>query len=513
MQVSTVLYVVQRMAQLSAMFMLAALLSFVVARIQFDEGRTRSGTLWLFVAVPVATLAAVFSKENGALTPLLCAVVELAYFRPVAPARRPGPVRLFFLLTLVLPGLLAAILFAMHPQRLLGGYDGRLFTLGERLLSEPRALMEYIGALLLPRGPALGIYTDDFITSHGLLDPPGTLLAIVGLIALAAVAWKLRIVAPAVFAGFYFYLAGHAMESTVIPLELYFEHRNYLPSTGLFLAAAGFLVWGLARIVPHTDNEQRTRRLAVFGLGALISLLALGTFARAGVWSSWAMLAEQGARQHPDSFRAQLDDAVILQVQGRTAETQKVFDHLASIPNPAARNVAAIDTMSLQCMVDKETPVGTVQRVRSIAGARLQLPEMLAFENFSNYMQSHDCANLTKSQLADLMVQIVDASPQSERLIALWRTRFNAAKLYLADGYPDRAREHTARAWMTGSADPAVGIFLANLYFLDNDPKSGHLLLKEAGQQIKPWDKESRRLMTDMATHFDNLPAGTPPTQ
>jgi hypothetical protein len=503
MQVSTVLYVVQRMAQLSTMFMLAALLGYVIARKAFEQGHPRIGTAWLFLFVPVATLAAMFSKENGALIPLLCAVIELGYFKPIA-TRRPRAIKLFFFLTLLLPGAVALAWFAANPSRLLGGYDGRLFTLGERLLSEPRALMDYIGALMLPRGPSLGIYTDDFVTSHGLLDPPSTLLAIVGLAAFAFMAWKLRYSAPAAFTGFFFFLAGHAMESTVFPLELYFEHRNYLPSAGLFLALVGFIIWGVSRLSPHTDKSQRTQRIVIAGTCAMLMLLALATFARANVWRSWATVAEQGAREHPESLRAQLDYSVILQLDGRAAEVQKVFDHLTTLSNPAARNVGAIDSMSLQCMMHKETTEIAIEKVKGVSGSRLQLPEMLAFENFDNYLQSHDCKNLTKSQLADMMVRIVEAAPQPETSLPLWRTRFNAARLYLADGYPDKAREQAARAWMTGNADVSIGLFLANLYFLNDDPKSAHLVLKDLTPRISARDTQSRRYMIEMIDHFEH---------
>ena len=69
-----------------------------------------------------------------------------------------------------MPAAAALYHYGIHPQRLINGYQGRLFTLGERLLSEPRAIMDYVGALLLPRGPSLGVYTDDFVTSHSLVD-------------------------------------------------------------------------------------------------------------------------------------------------------------------------------------------------------------------------------------------------------------------------------------------------------------------------------------------------------
>jgi len=71
-----------------------------------------------------------------------------------------------------------------------------------------------------------------------------------------------------------FLFAGHRLESTLIPLELAFEHRNYLPSLGLILAAAdliGSATGALARFRPV---------IAALGLLALFSL----SFARSWVW-------------------------------------------------------------------------------------------------------------------------------------------------------------------------------------------------------------------------------------
>jgi len=173
-QVSTVLYIVQRMAQLSAMFTLLALLSFVQGRIAIEQTHTRVAWLYLFIAFPAATIAAILSKENGVLTPLLCAVIELGYFQPHKDESRPNTIKLFFAVSLFIPGALALGWLLSHPQFVVGGYESRLFTLNERLLSEPRVITDYMGALLLPRGPALGLYTDDFTISHGLLFPPTT---------------------------------------------------------------------------------------------------------------------------------------------------------------------------------------------------------------------------------------------------------------------------------------------------------------------------------------------------
>ena len=504
MQVSTVLYVVQRMAQLSSLFMLLALLIYVQGRVRFEQGHTRNALVLLFVLLPTATLAAAFSKENGALVPLLCGVIELGYFRPAAQTTRPRAVKLFFVTFLALPTLAVFYRYGLHPQRLIDGYQGRLFTLGERLLSEPRALMDYMGALLLPRGPVLGVYTDDFSVSHGLLDPPSTLWAIMGLVVLIAAACWSRTRIPAFFTGIGLYLVGHAMESTVFPLELYFEHRNYFPSVGFFLAVVGLAAWLLPRILKRSDQPARLRRLLGFSVATLFVLLSAATLARAAIWSSWPLLAAQGAGQHPQSMRAQLDHANMLQIQGRYAEAQQVFDHMQQMNNPAARHAGIIDSVALQCMAYGKTSTEAVARISTIAGSKLQLAEMLAFENLGNYLQSHDCARLEKAQLAALIVSVVDAAPQPATLTQLWRSRFIAAQLYTKSGMLAKAQEQTAFAWMTGAADPAVGVYLANLYYLNGDLASARLVLADASKHIKPWDRRNLELIAALQQKFEH---------
>ena len=497
MQVSTVLYVVQRMAQLSTLFMLLALLAFVLGRLAFERGRTRPALAYLFLGVPATTVAAMLSKENGALVPLLCAVIELGYFRATATTPRPRAVQAFFGLFLLMPGALVAGWYMFNPMRLVDGYDTRLFTLAERLLSQPRALFDYIGALLLPRGPMLGVYTDDFVVSRGLLDPPGTLFAILGLIALVVVALGVRSRIPALFTGIGLYLAGHAMESSIFPLELYFEHRNYLPSVGIFLALAGLVGWGWAHL-PHQDDQPRARRLLTMGMAGLLAVLSLATLARASVWGSWPALAEQGARQHPNSLRAQLDYAQTLMADGKHQEVRQVIEYMATIPNPAAHHFAALDTLLIDCVEYGQVQPEAIARVTDIAGAKLQLAEMLAFKVVSDYLRTHECKGLSQTEMANLIVGIVDAAPQPATLHQIWGSRFDAAELYLRSGHPQQAQHQAALAWMTGAAEPPAGVFLANVYYLNGDPASARIILADVRKRIAPWDRRGHKLIAEL---------------
>ena len=503
MQVSTVLYVVQRMAQLSALFMLLALLAYLSARTAQIAGRQRAGLAYLFLLVPAATLTAILSKENGALVPLLCAVIELGCFRPSPGERRPLTVKLFFTLFLLLPGVAGLYWFGIrHP--LTESYSGRLFTLSERLMSESRALFDYMGALLLPRGQALGIYTDDFAISRGLLDPPTTLLAIVGLAILFIAAFWSRRHMPLFFTGIGLYFGGHVVESTVFPLQIYFEHRNYLPSFGFFLAVATLIGYLLERAATPTETDQRTRRLVASGALLLVLALATATAVRSYGWSSMAAIAEQGALQHPESMRAQIDYANSLQIQGRIQETSAVFEHMKTMRDPAARHVGLINTVTLQCMAYRKVESSAVRDMASISGTKLQLAEMLAFENLGNYLHTNDCDGLGKIELANIIVATVDAAPQPQGLTQIWRNRFVAAQLYFLAGARRDAETQAALAWIPGSADAAVGIYLANVYRINGDNKSAALILRDTKRRVPTWDKRNLKLLSELEQLLKN---------
>lgn len=503
LQVSTVLYIVQRMAQLSTLFILLALLAYVHGREALEQGRGRTAFAWLFLATPIATAMGILCKENGALAPLLCAMLELGYFRNHATSPKPPAVKAFFLLGLALPGLAACLWYAWPPSRLLAGYSSRNFTLMERLLSEPRALFDYVGSMLLPRGPTLGIYTDDFPVSHGLLQPATTLLAVFGLLVLAAIAIAARRSAPAVFTGIVFFLAAHVMESSVFPLELYFEHRNYLPSVGVFLALAGAIKWAADRRPVSTGYSSRHPNFQVLCVLALCAILATATAARAWVWQSWSTMAKQAVRYHPESTRAQLDNLSVVWNTGSIEDTRQLLDTLMHSSNPTTRRLATIASLKQQCQVATSVKPENVAQVRGYAGVKLQLADMQMFDQISTYLRNRDCSGLSKVQLADILRQLVDADPQPASDLAVWRTRYIAADLYARGGRPDEAQRQAAITWRTGVADPAIGVLLARLQIFNKDFSGARVTLKQLRGRIS---RANRRGQTAIAEIARQLP-------
>jgi hypothetical protein len=247
----------------------------------------------MLAAVPLAALGFI-GKENAALLPLLLLVSEVTVLRQVGLGPRPVAVRTIQALFIALPVAAALAYFATHP----GYFDhsGRSFTLEERLLTQPRVIWFYIQMLLVPDVSRMGLFHDDLVISTGLTDPPTTLAAIValGLLAIAALALRKRAPLPAF--GVLLFLAGHALESTAFPLEMVFEHRNYLPSVGILLVVAWLLVEGAKRL--------RHRHLAPL-LGIVLLVTYSGaTWVRVGEWSSQESFILSAAENHPHSPRA-----------------------------------------------------------------------------------------------------------------------------------------------------------------------------------------------------------------
>lgn len=293
LQVSTVLYAVQRMTLLAALFSLLGLLAYVRMR-----RAQQSGALGALPALAVLAclVAGSLSKESGALLPLYCGLVEIALFRLRADRRVVRRMlRVVWLGGSAVAALAALVLLPAIANWLQQGYAGREFSLSERLLTQPRVLLLYLQLLLVPDLRAMTLYHDDFPISQSLWAPPGTLPALMLILAALAIA-ILGLFSRARLAalGIALFFAAHLLESSVVPLEMVFEHRNYLPSSGLLF---GLVVLAATHLPPKLRP----------GL-AVLSLLVLSVLCvqRTQLFSDPLSLVQHSLRYHPTSLRTQL---------------------------------------------------------------------------------------------------------------------------------------------------------------------------------------------------------------
>jgi len=299
---TAVLYVVQRMTGLSAMFVIWGLVFYSWGRIRCLEGK--SGIPHMLLGLFVFTPLAVLCKETGALIPAFMFIIEITLFRFQTYHLSPVYFRFLttrrfliglFVLTIGLPVLTILSFLASHPSWLSSTYLGRGFTLTERVMTESRVIWFYLSQTILPSITAMGLFHDDMSISKGMLTPWTTLPAILGIVGLWLAAWLARRKFPLVSFGILFFFVGHALESSVWPLELVYEHRNYLPSFGILLPVFFYLLSPLsARSMPHARRA---------GAALLIALFAFDTRSRASDWSNPVDMYESEVKHHPNSSR------------------------------------------------------------------------------------------------------------------------------------------------------------------------------------------------------------------
>jgi len=367
-QISSVLYVVQRMTSLSGTFTLAALLCWLQARERWQGpakpaprtartvgaalaandgagavfaaeaaptgartggvasgvdaavGPDRAGAalwragIWLAGAAVLAVLGA-YTKETAVLLPLYALVLDRVLYPDAPYWRRWRGVPAGMRLALTVAAL--GIVFALAAWHYAPGYAGRPFTLIERVLTQARVLWFYIGLLFLPRIDAFGLHHDDIALSTGLLAPWTTLPAVLGIGGLALLGWRYLDRRPLVGLGLLWFLAGHVLESTVVPLEIAHEHRNYLPSLGLLLAGAGVLL-------PLVEHWRRRATVAL--LATLGAVLAGTTALRADQWGDELGMSRYEVRHHPRSAQARNNLAADLVWRGDYAAAREQLE-------------------------------------------------------------------------------------------------------------------------------------------------------------------------------------------
>ena len=180
LNLTPVLYIVQRMTSLAALFTVLGLCLYMTGRMRLLNGK--SGMPLILTGLILFGGLALLSKESGALLPLYMLVLELTLFQFRNNKEKPDiSVIIFFAATVALPAILVLLYLASHPGYLTGGYSFRDFNLQERVLTEGRVLIFYLKSILIPSISELGLFHDDITVSRGLFDPPATFYSLMAL--------------------------------------------------------------------------------------------------------------------------------------------------------------------------------------------------------------------------------------------------------------------------------------------------------------------------------------------
>lgn len=391
LQVSTSLIAIQRMAGLSAFFVFSGLLIHLKGlSIQVERGRLSlilQGTgLGLF------TVLAMFTKENGVLLPIFAWVMESTLLSHCTSIARWQKVRfkLFHAIFTVISAYLIYIILSSEAH-----YLSRQFTLSERLMTEPQILIDYFRLVLLPRTFAFNPFHDDYVFITNLLTSPLALASIIIWIGLLVVALAFRQRASMLAFAVLWFLAAHLLESTVVPLELYFEHRNYVALFGPCLT----LVWYIARLSSRYPRITPT----VFVIYLVIQLLILVQVT--SLWGNRILAAEMWFIYQPTSFRAAAQLAAIYNNERKNPYTAlRILDQvLKSCPYCVP---SAIQAVMLSCILEpKEQVQLRLENIESIIKKDEFIYSQGAIEylqDLHNLVKRGDCSMISWSMLENI---------------------------------------------------------------------------------------------------------------
>lgn len=458
-QVSTVLYVVQRMEIGATSCVLLALIAYLMAR---DPANSSLVRLASAIGVALSTVVGLGFKESALLVPAYALVIELAILRFEADSPRASTqLRTAYVAAVGIA--LAAFVFVVVPRyAAVGAYAGREFTVGQRVLSQGPILLMYLKQMMLPLPDSQLFYYDHLHAPLSLMSSPRTLIAWLALIALLVVAWGARNRFRLVTFGILWYFVAHALTSNVVPLELAFEHRNYLALLGPVVAAAQLLSALAQRF--HLD-ARRTAACAL--LAPLIFMTAL----EARTWSDPFRLAVALASRNPASSRASYDlGRLLLERSGNDPQganwqfSTKEFEHASRVQSISPLPEQALIIMYSR--IGQPPPAGTWDRLRAKYNRPMTAESEGALWQLMTCRQQGLC-KLDDVQLLSVFGTALEANPKSARLHSLYATfaytvmgdrplgiRMMRDAISLAPGDP-QFKANLARLLLTAGVDDA----------------------------------------------------------
>lgn len=470
LQVSTSLIAIQRMAGLSAFFVFSGLLVYLKG-LSLQVVRPRFGLLLQGVGLGFFTLLAMFTKENGALLPIFAWVIEFTLLAQCEATTQWRKARL----VLLGAGLLVIIGYLAHTTLSAEtSYLKREFTLAERLMTEPQILMEYLRLAFLPRTFAFSPFHDDYLPITSLATSPVALgsLVVWSLLLISALVFRRRFPVPA-FAVLWF-LAAHLLESTVIGLELYYEHRNYVALFGPCLA----LVWLTGRL------SSRYPRIAPTAFVTYLVVQALVLVQVTSLWGNRSLAAEMWLMHEPNSTRATVNLASIYNNERKDPGTAlRILDQrLKTCPHCVA---VAIQALMLSCVLEPQERVQS--RLASIqavvrGGFVFSVGAVEYLQDLHELVKRGQCSTISWHTLESLNRvllenRFVQASRQSEGLFV------NLHNIFREQGEYSWAMDELQAAWEInrnhGIAYLMVDLWLSQKQFQEATHFAEHEMCRE----------------------------------
>jgi len=224
----------------------------------------RGRQVWFFAVTLLCALLSFASKQNAIMLPVSILLYDLLLIQGV---NKSFTKRNLIIAGLPLLFLVLLLFWRLDFSAILQGYEGRSFTLRERLLTQPRIIFFYIYQLLYSLQNQL-MLLHDVAVSKSFFSPITTSLSILGIAGAITFALARSAKYPLLAFAILFFFINHAIEGSFIPLELIYEHRNYIPSFFFFVPIAIFII--------HILSYFSSRKIIQIAIALLLAVVWIG---------------------------------------------------------------------------------------------------------------------------------------------------------------------------------------------------------------------------------------------
>jgi tetratricopeptide (TPR) repeat protein len=380
---STIFYVTQRMTELAAFFTLLTVYFYLYFRPKLANENSVKMLIIISIGILSGTCLSILSKENGILTLVYIYIIEITVFSNM---KNTVMTRNWLNVLLLTPIMILILYFIFTFDKTLQGYEYRSYGVQDRLVTQVSVIFDYLRVVLLPNYSDFTFYHDDYQVIKDISVAPLILIKFLLLACAFTISIIYRRKLPFYCFGILWFFCGHALESSHLNLEMYFEHRNYLPSYGLIV----FFVWTVFQLYKYFDIKVIVfSLLLVFVINtSAVSILHIR------LWQDPYKQVTEWVRLNPGSINAISDLALVYTFLGNYTQARATYEQI-SILIPDSVNTEIQQIKLINCYentkIDNEHWQEIIEKSESAISYKLR--EVASLDSLVSLIVEGKCKN------------------------------------------------------------------------------------------------------------------------
>lgn len=486
--VSTVLYPVQRMAQLSTLFSLISLLSYSYLRLKFIKNERYLPHIITVIISTFFIATGYFAKENAFVSVFLLILIESFFFSEHRIKQKRHivyKISLFF-------AFIAFISFMILGPLYFNNFTHRNFDQYQRVITEIDVLRDYFRKIAFPDISSFGVYNDDFPITKSLLDSKTTLITLLlmiipPIILLRSVNVNLKVVGF----GICFFLCGHLIESSFIAIEIYFEHRNYLPAWGIFISISFVFIYFFEKA-----KSNIYKKAVVIAIVVYLGSISLSLNSLISHWQSEQNLIVHSYRSHPNSLRA-TNAMFNLLIENNNPKDAKTVIEAFTRNNPDRANA----TLPRKLMLSHYTNTAPNQDLYNQLSKPIPKQNYISIgyyyglDGVVNLIIASKDTSISIPKLIEVLKTHIKYNTDRPRY--LWGLYTNIAKLEAFSGNKKIAIANLQKAWKYIPENPTPGFMIIDIMLKKSEQETMREIIEKLEKQtprslISEWEKINR---------------------